>query len=113
MLAYDLTTWQGVARALEAHLQSEALADGVNNHWVRTVDLPEGVHLTPVALDEHLVHFCIGQGLSEGTLIRVLIQTGQRDPLIPVLIAKSLSGPRRAIPDLIAIQDWVAATHFA
>lgn len=111
-MRHDLSTWAGVASALEAHLQSPALADTSTNHWVKPVDLPDGITLTPAALDECLVHFAIGQGYSEGSLIRVLIQTGQGAPLIPVLIAKSLRSPRRALTDLVAIEEWVATTTF-
>lgn len=108
----DLTTWAGVASSLEAHLQSAELADTSTNHWVKPVDLPSGCDLTPAALDECLVHFCIGQGYSEGSLIRVIVQTGQGGPLIPVLMAKSLASPRRAVADLLAIEEWVAVNTF-
>jgi hypothetical protein len=108
----DLTTWSGVASALEAHLQSAELADTSTNHWVKPVDLPEGIDLTPAALDDHIVHFAISSGHSEGSMIRVVIETRQGRTFVPVLVAKSLSSPRRAVADLIAIEEWVGANTF-
>jgi hypothetical protein len=101
----DLSTWAGVASALEAHLQSAAFADTGTNHWVKPVDLPFGVDLTPAALDDNIVHFAISSGYSEGSLIRVVIETLPGRALIPVLVAKSLSSPRRAVADLVAMKE--------
>ena len=111
MAKRDLTTWRGVACALESHLQSEALAETSTNYWVTSCD--EASECRPADLDESLVHVAISEGRCEGTMIRVLVQKAQGDPLIPVLIAKSLASPRGAVADLLAILDWVTDTTFS